>query len=460
MPKKWMYGIETAFIVVLFILGAGPGRSVSTPRTESSQPVNVIFFLGDGMSFPVITAARLSKPVSNRQLTLDSFPYTAVVRTHSLDRLVTDSAAGMTAPMTGYKTRNGMLAVVPTPNAKSWQDVKEVKTVLEYAEEAGYPTGIVTTDRITQATPGACYAHVASRGQVADITKFLVHPRFGDGIEVILSGGWYHLLPKTENDPEGHPGGREDGENIIAQLVAQGYQYVWKDADFQKVNPTRQQRLLGVFETDHMAWESRRAQDELGEPSLTEMTEKAIRVLQAFSLARGKPYFLVVEGAQIDKAQHENWGYGAITEMLAFDAAIKRALEIVDISKTLIVVTADHSHTLSINSDAPYESNVLGLAKDRRGRPARDSYGNFRTLITFANGPGYRQDPAMLTEELATREDYRQKSVFPLPSSTHGGEDVVLAAHGPGAERVRGFLDNTALFTIMLDALDLRANKP
>ena len=432
---------------------------------DEAPPRNVILLVGDGMGVSTVTAARIldgqnrGQPGEENYLSFERFPNVALVKTYNVDAQVPDSAGTMTALVTGHKARAGVLSVGADVRRGDCAGSvgKELATLLEEAEQRGLGTGLVTTTRITHATPAAAYAHAADRSWeyaaamppaaregCKDIARQLVEFPYGDGVDVILGGGRAAFLPTTAADPEtpNAKGQRRDGRDLVAEWVAAGDNrwFVFDRAGFDRL-PARGQ-VLGLFERSHMRYEADRADDAKGEPSLARMTEFAIERLQG---ARG--FFLIVEGGRIDHAHHAGNAYRALTDTIAFAEAAAAAVERVDPANTLVLVTADHSHTLSIAGYPARGNPILGFATGADGKPSKDMEGNAYTTLGYANGPGGRRNAQ--GDAKPTDRDYRQRATHPLLSETHAGEDVPAYAIGVGAEGVRGVMDQHELHGVM-----------
>ncbi|MCS3459266.1 alkaline phosphatase [Aeromonas sp. BIGb0445] len=426
----------------------------------TTRAKNVIFFLGDGMGINTLTAARIYGVGEAGDLTIDTLPETAFIKTFSHDAQVTDSAPSMAAYMTGVKSNNGVISM--DGDATQQDDCalsagKSVTTLLELAKADGRGTGVVTTTRITHATPADTYAHICNRDLEADIAVQMVpggagyNPALKDGIDVVLGGGSSFFLPQADK------GKRTDGRNLIEEMKTQGYQFASNLGELQGAAAGKP--LLGLFGASHMKYELDRPQDE---PSLSDMTLAAIKQLKD----KSKGYFLMVEGGRIDHALHDTNAKRALQDTLAFDQAIQAAIDEVkktdpELKNTLIVVTADHDHTLVLNGYAKRTGKttasnpgVLGLAKDYvSGDNLLDSDGMPYTIIGFGNGynrvDGSRASVAPLDDATVSADDYHQEVVVKvgeLGSETHGGTDVFLGAIGQGADSFHGSLDNTAVF--------------
>ncbi|WP_147652839.1 alkaline phosphatase [Vulcaniibacterium gelatinicum] len=462
---------------------AGAARAAAN-GAMAGRARNVIVFLGDGMSLPTVTAARILEgqrrgaPGEENLLAFERFPHTALSKTYNTDYQTPDSAGTMTAIASGVKTRLGVIGLGPgaTPKRCAGAAGHRLLSFLHLAESAGLATGIVTTARITHATPAAVYAHVPDRNWEADadlpqearvhgcrdIAAQLLDQAHGDGPEVVLGGGRERFLPATAADPEypNRAGRRRDGRNLIAEWQARhpDGRYVWNARQLAEARGAP--RLLGLFEPSHMQYEADRARDQAGEPSLAEMTAAAIRTLQR----RGTGYVLLVEGGRIDHAHHDGNARRALEDTIAFSDAVRAAAELTSEDDTLILVTADHSHTLHIAGYPQRGNPILGKVRGLSGEGggdgdyARDALGLPYTTLGYANGPGFvppartRAGRPDLSEVDTEALDYRQEALVPLAAETHGGDDVGVWARGPGAAAVRGTLEQNVLYHLLVQA--------
>ena len=181
------------------------------------------------------------------------------------------------------------------------------------------------------------------------------------------------------------------------------------------------------------------------------MTAKAIDLLSQNS----QGYFLMVEGGRIDHALHATNAKRSLTDAVALDEAVKTALGKVDLSNTLIVVTADHDHTMTINGYSAKGNPVLDLVKNGDGSTQNDVDGKPFTTLVFGNGPNRANVRPVLTSDQVMANDYLQETGVKLVSETHGGGDVMLFADGAGSNRFKGTLDNTKVFGKLREALGL-----
>lgn len=462
---------------------------------------NVILFIGDGMGISTVTAARIlegqlkGKTGEENRLSFENMPYVALSKTYSWDQQTSDSAPTMTAMVTGYKAREGMLSVDHTTTRGECSAAviaaKTLPTILEQAAAAGKDTGVVSTARLTHATPAATYSHTAVRdweadanittcganpaanpAVVKDIARQLIEvsPTVRASLKVAMGGGRTYFLPKTRADgvtrvydPEyaSMQGRRNDRRDLTAEWVTTrgaSAAYVWNKAQFDAIDPGTTSHLLGLFEPSHVQYEADRANDTSGEPSLTEMTEKSIRMLSK----NQNGFFLHVEGGRIDHAHHAGNAKRALVDAIEFSNAIRKAMEMTNPDETLIIVSADHSHTFTIAGYPHRGNNILGLVREvpavDGNAPANslDSFGLPYTTLGYTNGPGAiasgnagRPNPALVD---TTHVDYLQQATVPLGSETHAGEDVGIWASGPKAYLVRGSMEQNWIYHVMKDA--------
>jgi alkaline phosphatase len=452
-------------------------------KIRKGKAKNVILFVGDGMGISTLTASRIlegqlrGESGEENRLSFEEFPFSALSKTYSTNQQTSDSAPTMAAIISGIKTDEGVLSINQSVVRGDYKTVKgnETKTILEMAEEAGKSTGVVTTARLTHATPGACYAHSPDRdwesdgdiftrrkdafdAKFPDIARQLIEFNYGNGLEVAMGGGRTKFIPNTEFDVEykDKKGERLDGRNLPNEWTTKYKEakYVHDKKGFDAIDAKKTKHLLGLFERSHMKYEHDRPKDTNGEPSLSEMTAKSIDILSN----NKKGFFLMIEGGRIDHAHHEGNAYRALTETIEFSNAIRTATQKVNLDETLIIVTADHSHTFNMGGYPIRGNNILGLVRevDDYGmveeKPAKDKNGLPRTTLTYANGPGAKTPRPDLSEVDTTNPDYLQEAIVPLGSETHGGEDVAIFATGVNAHLIRGSMEQNWIFYVMADA--------
>ncbi|MFC5511414.1 alkaline phosphatase [Massilia jejuensis] len=461
------------------LAGCASTGPATVPRAAvDGQARNIIFLLGDGMGINTLTAARIYAVGEDGELALDTLPESAFVKTFSNDAQVTDSAAAMSAYMTGVKPNNGVLsmsadtlAVAPavegTRSVSRCNNGRAVPTLLELAKARGMAAGVVTTTSVTDATPAATYAHACTRRLEQDIAAALVpggagynKALGGAGLDLVFGGGAQQFTASAAG------GKRADGRNLLGELQARGWRVASNTAQLQALAPTAQP-AIGLFAQHHFAYEA--ARDPARQPLLSEMTAKAIDILAN----NPKGFFLMVEGGLIDHALHATLAKRALQETVGYDAAVKTALDKMNkidpgLKNTLIVATADHDHTLLINGysprtgkTTPANAGVLGLVRSLPdGKVRLDKDGAPFTILGFGTGEhriqGSRKG-VTLTDDIAAGDGYHQEAVVRTRAGaeTHGGTDVYLGAAGAGAELFRGTIDNTRVFDLIKTAAGL-----
>lgn len=476
---------------------------------------NVIVFVGDGMGVSTVTAARIlegqlkGKLGEENVLSFGKFPFAGLAKTYNVDAQTPDSAGTMTAMMSGVKTDVGVLGVDADIVRGDCSTVagNELVSIMELAEIAGMSTGIISTARITHATPAATYAKSPDRNfedddDIADaiaggsanancagfedIASQLVNfetnleARYAgldiDGWEVALGGGRRHFLPAdaAANSPDARStveGDRADGRNLVTEWSA-AYtdgSYVYDKAGFEAIDPETTPHLFGLFNESHMQYEADRHNDISGEPSLREMTEKAIQILDN----NDDGYFLMVESGRIDHGHHAGSAYSALTDAIEFAEAVAKAVELSNAEDTLIIVTADHGHVFTIAGYPKRGNPILGkVVPVGSDSPSMAADGMPYTTVGYTNGRGFMNlgdetdaDASYGMPIDAGREDlllvdtetsgFHQEALVPLSSETHSGEDVGVYAWGAGAALLTGTYEQNEIFHAINVAAEL-----
>ncbi|CAH0726766.1 unnamed protein product, partial [Brenthis ino] len=431
-------------------------------KWNENKAKNVILFIGDGMGPNTVTATRIYKGGESHRLSFETFPHVGLLKTYSADRMVPDSASTATALLSGTKVNQNTVGVDASVEhrdcAASLNPKAKLDSLATLALKAGKSAGFVTTMRVTHATPSPMYAHSAARQwecdaavpadakQCKDIARQLVEDFPGRDLHVIMGGGRQSLVPNTtgtSNDPLSSWGcSRLDGKDLIRdyrenkQSRNLKYSVVSNNRELQDFDVNETDYLLGIFANAHMRYESERDRGPNGMPSISDMVEAAIKVLKKNS----NGFFLMVEGGNIDMAHHRGRAKLAVDETAAMEEAVKVALAMTDEEDTLLIVTSDHSHTLTINGYPKRGSNIFGTT----GPSPIDGL-NYTTLAYGTGGPGsfqysiqsdnngsriVRQDPDTIeTDSLL----YEQVAAVTLDENIHGGNDVIIYAKGPFA---------------------------
>ena len=475
---------------------------------QAGSAKNIILFVGDGMGVTTVTAARIfqgqQQGMSGEEnsLSFGKFPFVGLSKTYNVDAQTADSAGTMTALVSGVKTNIGVIGLDENTRKGDCESAagNQLFTALELAEIAGLSTGIVSTARITHATPAATYAKSADRdwenpsmmpaaaiaAGCEDIASQLVnfernlearYPGIDvDGIEVALGGGRREFLP---SDPAANSrdarssveGDRNDSRNLVQEwqaLYPRG-DYVIDQAGFDAVDSNSSENLLGLFNESEMRYEADRKNDLAGEPSLTQMTAKAIDILDN----NEQGFFLMVEAGRIDHGHHANSAFAALSDTVELSHAVQAALDATSREDTLIIVTADHSHVFTMAGYPKRGNPILGkVVNVGSDKPALDDDGLTYTTLGYTNGLGFRDlgdesnaDMAYYSKSLAGRQDltaidtqargFHQEVLVPLEGETHGGEDVAVYGIGPGAHLVTGSHEQSIVFHVMNHAGNL-----
>jgi alkaline phosphatase len=337
----------------------------SRRRAGMHRARNVIVLLGDGMGVAHRTAARvLARGVTagraDGALAMDTLPITGEVMTASLDALITDSSPGMSTYVTGNKSNNDQEGVFPDNTDDPFDNPRAeyLGEVLRRTRGAGFNVGLVTTADLTDATPAANAVHTSDRGAAAGIAAHYLDEREATGVRALLGGGARHFVLRTMAGSS-----RKDDRNLLAEFSAQGYAILQTGRQLRDLLAERSvpPRLLGLFAPGNMsvAFDKVGAghySDELAKPQneelrdqpmLEDMTRLALRSLSEQS---PKGFYLMVEGASIDKMSHQLDAERSIWDVIEFDNAVRVALDFAAKTNgdrdpdndTLVIVTADH----------------------------------------------------------------------------------------------------------------------
>ncbi len=381
---------------------------------NNNKAKNAILFIGDGMGPTQMTAGRLYKGGSFYKMNYENFTHTGYSKTYSSDTYTTDSAAGATALATGVKSYNGSISMTD-PKWEKDHKSKPLQTIADLAKAAGKSVGIITTTRITHATPACYFAHVLQRDSEAEIAEQVLTSE----VDLWIGGGREFFTPKKEG------GKREDGKNILRLMEDKGA-HVVNSLDGMKNIKTLDHQVLALFSDSHIAYK----QSGQSEAMLDDMVEEAIRLLSQ----NPKGYFLIVEGGRVDHASHINQEEKMMAEMVDLDNAVGYAMKTVDLGDTLIVITADHETAgASISGYGPHEiaegKRILGNTIPRKKMEKK------RPILTWATGPG--------------------RSLYNMYSAAHTAVDVPIGAIGAGAHYFSGWMDNTQIPLNIADIMGL-----
>ncbi|GMR48522.1 hypothetical protein PMAYCL1PPCAC_18717, partial [Pristionchus mayeri] len=428
-------------------------------------PKNVIFFLGDGMGLSMVTAGRViaaekaGRDYRNEKWAFEKFDFSGILKTSSYDFHTTDSAAGAMALFTGHKVEQNTLGRLPGFGAtcEKGEAAHINDGIAELALARGLDVGVVSTTRLTDATPAANFAKGVHRlmehdnsteiqnTQCTDIAQqILRHP--ADKFKVLMGGGHSYFTPKEEG------GFRTDGRNIEKEWKSlPGHRSLLHTIDdIHGHSVEEDDHVLGVFHDSSFNYHL----DEIAklnttQPRLVDMAVKTLEVLQKSSNDNG--FYLMIEGGHIDLAEHENKMNLATEELAEFSHTIETIRGMVG-DDTLIVVTADHGHALTLPGYVHKQNSILAAEVETDGM---DADGLPIPNILFAAGTS-KTDRATYTEHDRSDAHFQSPAAFPANWGAHGGEDLGIWAQGPYSWLFSGSMENTQMaylikFVLCLD---------
>ncbi|AXS42601.1 alkaline phosphatase [Breoghania sp. L-A4] len=450
------------------------------PNTHRAK--NVILFTADGNGVGTNYAIRLFSGQKKGMLgseyvqPQEAFPHLALVKTYTTNGQTPDSAPTASAMNTGVKSKNTMINVDSSVAVNDCANMSghELTTFSEIVSGEGKSVGVISTARLTHATPAGVYAKTVNRNwednsklpedctAQKDIAAQLIDAMKAGTVDVAFGGGRRHFLPKEITDGEGKTGKRTDGRNLVEEVKAMGGQFAWDDATFAALKDG-DGPVLGLFEASHMKYEH----DRTGEPSLAEMTAAAIKRLSG----NENGFYLSIEAGRVDHANHDGNAHRTLTDGVAFADAIALADELTNDEDTLIIVTADHEHAIAFNGYCGRGSPITGLCYDiddagekHLDTPLLAKDGKPYTVIGYLNGTGSvltEQDDKSfsgtrpdVTNEQAVDADYIQQALIPMSSETHSGEDVAVYAKGPWSHLFDGTVEQNYIFHVMNHAIN------
>ena len=474
MAKTWHNAFRVLVAVaVLVAVVASPCVHADT----TGAPKGIILFIGDGMGInQVRSAAIYSEKVLGKSLAMDSLPTRGTTTTYSANSEVTDSAAAATAFYTGHKTNNGAINTLP--------DGRKIFTIGQAAKKAGLSVGVVSTARLTDATPAGVFGHSPNRREENLIAEQLA----AFGAEVALGGGGRHFIPAGQQGSA-----RKDDKNVIESMKAVGYAYVTTASDLKSIDPATAPKLLGLFAPSNMAYEiDRQKNAKLAvQPDLAEMTRVALAIVGR----NPRGFFVMIEGGRIDHACHSHDIKASIYDTLAFDKAVSVGLEYQkEHPDVLVLVTADHEtggmglgrgteYALSVPALEPIRSSLEAIYQE-----VQKHRGDLETILKdagFVFTAGEREllgkhapdtkieavpelsaekmalpkyTPSWVQYALGLIESDRSKVGW--TSFAHTAQPVITYAAGPGAAEFTGGYDNTDIAKKMAKLLGLTLDPP
>lgn len=426
-------------------------RLAMQPNTNRAK--NVVIMIADGNGVGTNYATRLFHGQQNGNygdehvLPKEELPYLALVKTYNVNAQTPDSAGTATAILSGVKTRAGLVGVDESVNRGDCSTVEagSVPSILDIMSDAGKATGIVSTARLTHATPASGYAHAADRDfeddsklpegcEIPDIASQLITAIESGKVDLAMGGGRRHFIPAELEDEEGKNGKRTDGRNLIEEAKALGAQYAFDDASFASLDLASGKPILGLFESSHMKYEH----DRVNEPSLADMVEASIKALEG----NENGFFLEVEAGRVDHGNHASNLYRALTDGVAFAEAVQRVKELTSDEDTLLIVTADHEHAIAFGGYCGRGTPIHGLCYGidgsgiaHNGEIQLADDGQPYTVVGYLNGAGSilkkEKVPAELMMEAdIVSEGQDEKQVASADSEATQSTSDAIQAHG------------------------------
>jgi alkaline phosphatase len=399
------------------------------------KPFGIILFVSDNLTTGDITAARLFSEGADHRLKLESLPNMAIISNQANDYAVPDSAAAASALATGVKVNNQSIAMDATGKA--------LPSILEMARAHGRSTGLITTGNLTDAGAAAFYAHVS---KTTDIENLAAQLADSAKIDVVMGGG------ASDFTPESKGGLRKDGRDLILELRQKGHEIVRSKAELENASSFLTSSLAGFFSNGNMAF-SDKIESGSQEPKLSDMVQRAIEFLQNNTSG----YVLVVDAELEARAAEQNDGEHALKEILDLDAAIATAQYYAG-DKSLVIVAGRRAvGGMSLNGyPLKQDRNVALLGTNATGYPS----------ITWAIGPngpvpvsGTATPPSApppapgASPAPLVNPPKSQPAAFYAPAAISNAGDMVVVGVGPGSQALKGFLENTAIFTLMKENL-------
>jgi alkaline phosphatase len=440
------------FFVLTFVMASYVCATQAVSQTEGTRVRNVIMLIGDGMGNQQRRIAGIveGNGDANHRLVMEKLPVAGIAFNHSLDHLVTDSAAAATALACGRKTLSGRLAMDEHGN--------RLRTILQVCRDMGKSTGLITTVTIAHATPAAFASHASTRNEYESIALQYLENR----VDVLMGGGIEDFLPAPTAGKNNNPqetGKRKDGLHLINEFRNNGYRFVSNRNELLKVNPAGTDKLLGLFSRGAMAYEVDRNQER--EPHIAEMTKTALDILSK----NPEGFFLMVEGGKIDWANHAHDVAGSVYDTIAFDKAVELSIEFAKKNPdTLVIVVDDHETggmAITANTRVRVIQN-LKASSDRMSRLVKKDGSNVdevfrkyagitdltdrerKLVIDEANGRLKVEDEWGYGSSIIATIVSRRTGVL-FSTGGHTGTPVVLGAYGAGSHRFGGFYDQTEI---------------
>ncbi|CAM9760274.1 unnamed protein product [Ectocarpus sp. 6 AP-2014] len=468
---------------------------------SNDEARNVILFIADGNGVNTNYGTRLFQGQMNGgygdefELSHEKMPWAGLVKTYNVNAQTPDSAGTATAMNSGHKTKAGVIGVSEDVIRGDCSTLpgNELELIAQQAKAMNKKVGVVSSARITHATPAGIYARSVDRNYEADVPEGcteqvdiaqqqLLLSMVGDDawVDFAAGGGKANFYNATELDAMGESGNRVDGRDLIAEASTAGVMTAQTKDEFMALDfEDGEGKVLGLFTASHLSYDHDRLSEgeNSHEPSIMEMTKAAIEFLSM----NHDGYYLMVEAGRVDHATHAGNMHRTFQDGVAYQDAVLYAMDNTDPAETLIISTADHGHAIAYNGYCGRGSPVTGLCMEidptatmHMDVPNYASDGSTYTVVSVGNGPGsilyegdeeevgpnlgeWSEDGVFMrpnvTNDEATDPDYVQQSLVPLSSETHSGADVAVYAQGPWSHLMAGTVEQTHIYDVMWYAM-------
>lgn len=462
------------------------------PPSGQAKAKNVIVLIADGLSVGHRTAARLISKgnvegTSQGVLNMDRMERLGMLGTSSVDAITVDSANSMSAYMTGHKSSINAIGVYADRTEDPFDDPKQENIAELLRRTTGKSIGIVSDAELEDATPAAVVAHTRRRAEKAEIVKAFaaIEP------EVLLGGGASYFLPQSVTGSK-----RKDDIDFIKEFSRKGYAVVTSNTELTSLDKdSMPEKLLGLFHPGNMDG----ALDRLflkkntvpkypDQPDLTTMTKVALDILSR----NDEGFFLMVEAGSVDKFAHPMDWERSVYDTIMFDQVVGIAQQFMKSNPdTLLIVTGDHTHSISVYGTVDDEKEVVASIRDKVGTYANAGFPNYadkngdgypddvyptkRLAVGFGNHPDYYESfaphlegtftPAVKDENgrYVANEAYDKDGALFMQGNlsydesqeVHSVDDQILSMSGPGSEQVKAYQENTATFRYIVEALGI-----
>lgn len=430
-------------------------------KVDEKRVKNVILLIPDGQTITALTLARWYQ--GGQSLAVDEIT-TGLVRTYNADTPIADSAPAGTAMATGFKSNTKYIGVLPSVATlygvepiKEGDEQKPIATILEASKLQGKATGIISTSNIQHATPADFTSHYPDRNNYDGLAEQQVYNK----LDVALGAGYKYLVKEK----------RADKEDLLDELNKLGYTVVETKEEMEKTNSNK---LFGLFADDALAYEFDRETNRPSEPSLSEMTSKAISILSKDT----DGFFLMVEGSKVDWAAHANDPIGVISDVLAFDKAVKEALDFAKKDgNTVVIVASDHGNgglsignkeTSSNYDKVPLSAFIDPLKKVKltgEGLEAKlnsDRSNVVEVMKEYYGITDLTEDEIKLIKDAkvgslnyATGPIVSRRAYLGWTTNGHTGEEVALHVYHPKKQVLMGTVQNTDIPKYMAEVMGL-----